>query len=164
MLGIKQSGVDFLRCQVRLANHENLCTFVTGCLRLCGLHLLEKLLENPQERVVVLAAEYFGHEPSSRHQELAGELRARVSMMSLDCGRDMRLHESGAGGAHLEGVQREFRLVVGVLGPGTTTSYIRRTVVKYDFSLMMRKNRMVAAAGGGGGVGGGVPSAASSLA
>ncbi len=58
----------------------------------------------------------------------------------------------------LEGVQREFSLVVGVLGPGTTTSYIRRTVVKDDFSLMTRKNRMVAAAGAG------APSAASSLA
>jgi hypothetical protein len=77
---------------------KNFCTFVTGGLRLCGLHLLEELLENPKERVVVLAAEYFGHEPSSRHQELAGELRAEVSTMMIDCERDMRLHASDAGG------------------------------------------------------------------
>jgi hypothetical protein len=62
------------------------------------------------------------------------------------------------GGADLEGVQREFRLVVGILGPGTTTSYVRRTVVEYDFSLMTSKNRIVAGAGAG------APSAASSLA
>ena len=34
-------------------------------------------------------------------------------------------------------MQREFGLVVGVLGPGATSSDVGRTIVEHDFSLML---------------------------
>ena len=55
-------------------------------------------------------------------------------------------------------MQREFRLVERVLGPGTTSSHVRSAIVKHDFSLMVHQGNvlewLVAV----------VPSAASSLA
>ena len=44
----------------------------------------------------------------------------------------------------LEGVQCEFGLVERVLGPGTTTSYIRGAVVKHNFSLIVLKDEAIA--------------------
>ena len=44
--------------------------------------------------------------------------------------------------ADLESVQRELRLVERVLCPGASTSYVRGTVVKYDFGLTMCKDEM----------------------
>jgi hypothetical protein len=134
VLRVEQPGVDFLRRQVRLAHYENLCALVTRRLRLGGLHLLEELLEHPQQRVVVLAAEYFGYEPSTSDQEFAGELQGQ-SACEVSRSRGGRGH-TGCGAADLEGVQREFGLVVGVFGPGATSSDVGRTIVEHDFSLM----------------------------
>lgn len=65
-----------------LTNDEDLCRLVSGRLRLCGLHLFEELLKDPEQRLVVFGAKDLGDERPAFVQKLAGQLQSHEGQMS----------------------------------------------------------------------------------
>lgn len=64
-----------------LTDDEDLCGLVSGCLRLRGLHLLEELLKDPEQRLVVFGAEDLGDERPAFVQKIAGQLQSHEGQM-----------------------------------------------------------------------------------
>lgn len=65
-----------------LTDDEDLSRLVPRRLRLGGLHLLEELLEDPEQRLVVFGAEDLGDEGASFSQKVAGQLQGHEGQMS----------------------------------------------------------------------------------
>ena len=66
-----------------LADDEDLSRFVPGGLRLGGLHLLKELLEDPEQRLVVLGAEHLGDKGATLVRELRSQLQGHECQVSL---------------------------------------------------------------------------------
>lgn len=64
-----------------LTNNKDLCGLVSGRLRLCGLHFLEKLLKNPEQRLIVFGAEDLGDERPAFVQKVAGQFQSHEGQM-----------------------------------------------------------------------------------
>ncbi len=71
-----------LQLPLTLTDDEDLGGLVPRRLRLGGLHLLEELLEDPEQRLVVFGAEDLGDESATFGQELAGQLQGHEGQMS----------------------------------------------------------------------------------
>lgn len=106
VLVVQKSSVDFIRRDVILTDYEDFGGLVTRRLGLCRVHLLEQLLQHPNEGVVVLRTEHLGDEPAS----LAQELRRQF-----------------------QGAKREAGLLVGVVQP--ILSHVGCAVVEDDVGL-----------------------------
>ena len=65
-----------------LTDHEDLSRLISRGLGLGGLHLLEELLEDPEQRLVVLGAEDLGDEGAALVQELTGQLQGHEGQVS----------------------------------------------------------------------------------
>ena len=64
-----------------LTDDKDLSRLVPGGLGLGGLHLLEELLEDPEQRLVVLGAEHLGDKRAALGQELAGQFQGHESQV-----------------------------------------------------------------------------------
>lgn len=65
-----------------LTDDENLSRLVPGRLRLGGLHLLEELLEDPEQWLVVLGAEDLCDEYATFGQKLTGQFQSHEGEVS----------------------------------------------------------------------------------
>lgn len=70
--------------RLTLADHKNLSRLITWGLWFGGLHLVEELLEDPQEGLVVPRTEDLGDEPASLGQEVRGQLESRERKVSWE--------------------------------------------------------------------------------
>lgn len=84
VFGVEKLGVDLGGSEVTLADDEDLGGDVTRGRGLGGLDLGEELVENPEERVVILGTEDLGAEGSAGGEEFGGELER--SEYELDLG------------------------------------------------------------------------------
>ena len=69
--GVEQLGIYFIGGEVPPTDYEYLCALETGGLWLCGAHVSEQLLTDPQEGRVVPGPEHLRHEPSVLSEEVA---------------------------------------------------------------------------------------------
>lgn len=67
-----------------LTDDEDLGRLIPGCLWFGGLHLLEELLEDPEQRLVIFGAENLGDKSATFGQKLTGQLQGHEGQMS--CG------------------------------------------------------------------------------
>ena len=77
---VKDKGC--MSASLTLTDHEDLSRLISGGLGLGGLHLLEELLEDPEQRLVVLGAEDLGDEGAPLVQELTGQLQGHEGEVS----------------------------------------------------------------------------------
>lgn len=68
--------------QLTLADDEDLSRLVSGGLGLGSLHLLEELLEDPQQWLVVFGAEHLGDKRAPFGQEVTRQLQSHQGQMS----------------------------------------------------------------------------------
>jgi len=64
-LDVEELGVNAIGRLIVLAHHEDLGRLISGRLGLGSLDLFEKLLEHPNDRVVVFGSEHFCDEPTT---------------------------------------------------------------------------------------------------
>mmetsp|Transcript_3910 Transcript_3910/g.11047 ORF Transcript_3910/g.11047 Transcript_3910/m.11047 type:complete len:223 (+) Transcript_3910:496-1164(+) len=84
-LGVEEARVD-LGAGEAAAHHEDLGGLVAAGRRLRGLHLIKKLVEDPEQRVVVRGPEDLGHEPPAGREKLGTKLEGREGELGLAVG------------------------------------------------------------------------------
>ena len=117
VLGVEHARVDLGRREEALAGDEDLGRHVTRRRRLGRLDFGEELVEDPEERVVVLGAEDLGAEGAAGAQELDGELERREDELDLgegvldpggsDVGRTVVEDAAGGGDESVSGRGRK---------------------------------------------------------
>lgn len=65
-----------------LTHHKDLGRLVTRGLRFGGVHVFEELLENPEQREVVLGAEELRYEPATFAQKFCRQLHSTQRQLS----------------------------------------------------------------------------------
>lgn len=70
-----------LQLPLTLTDDKDFSGLVPRCLWLGGLHLLEELLEDPEQWLVVFGAEDLGDESATFGQKLAGQLQSHERQM-----------------------------------------------------------------------------------
>jgi len=104
--GVEQARIDALRGFEPQADDEDFGRDVSGRRGLCGFDLGEKLLEHPQQRVVILRSENLGDESTAFDEELGREFQR---------------------------MKHKFGLVEGILHPSGTD--VGRTIVQHTIGL-----------------------------
>jgi hypothetical protein len=105
-LRVKELGINRVWSLEALADNENLSRLSTRGLWLWDLNFVEEILQHKEERVVVLRSENLGDEGTASPKHF---------------------------GRNLESVQREFNLVVSVLGP--LGADVGGTIIHHDIGL-----------------------------
>jgi hypothetical protein len=106
--GVEETRINLLRSKVTLANSENLRRSLTRGNRLGDLDLAEELLENPSESHVIRRTENLGDESTTLDKEFSCKLKR---------------------------VENKLSLKVRILGPCSTTTDGRGTIMKHKINL-----------------------------